>query len=351
MSKPMEKQKAELEDAAKPRDILETSIYSSDPETLHLLLADHSTGRNIRWATKDYRNRGTKGFREWDQITIPCIIRKNGFVIQPRIDKPLSEQRARSTGRGEVFTPSWICNKQNNLVDAAWFARKNAGFNEEDDANGHTWRTIRKPVTFPRSRSWEEYVKAPRLEVTCGEAPYLTSRYDSVTGKFIPPPDRIGLLDRKLRIVSEHQTNREGWLEWALIALKATYGYEYQGDNVLIARENVLFAVKEYYRHIFGEAPTTEFLRACARVISWNIWQMDGIKFVVPGTCHNVRMTQMDLFSPDYEERGCPGCLHDDVNRHNGVRCRIMAWDSNTPVYFKPPFDFEPIPKEDSHDE
>lgn len=43
-----------------------------------------------------------------------------------------------------------------------------------------------------------------RLEISCGEAPYLVSRYDSVTGKTIKIKNRIGLLDRKLRIVSEN---------------------------------------------------------------------------------------------------------------------------------------------------
>jgi hypothetical protein len=30
----------------------------------------------------------------------------------------------------EVFTPSWICNAQNNLIDNTWFGRDNV-FNKE----------------------------------------------------------------------------------------------------------------------------------------------------------------------------------------------------------------------------
>ena len=41
------------------------------------------------------------------------------------------------------------------------------------------------------------------MEVSCGEAPYITSRYDTVSGDYIEVPDRIGLLDRKLRVISE----------------------------------------------------------------------------------------------------------------------------------------------------
>ena len=42
------------------------------------------------------------------------------------------------------------------------------------------------------------------MEITCGEAPYLVSRYDVVKGEIIPVEDRIGILDRKLRVINEN---------------------------------------------------------------------------------------------------------------------------------------------------
>lgn len=330
------------------RDVLENQIFNRDPETLRILLRDRSTGRNIRWATKDYLKFGPKGFQEWETIKQSCIIRKNGYVIQPRIDKTADEQRARSIGRAEVFTPSWVCNKQNNLVDAAWFGRTNAGFNTELEKGDLRWKTIAEPIVFPENKPWQTYVKAPRLEVACGEAPYLASRYDSVSGVYIQPFDRIGLFDRKLRVVGENTDNEKDWLDWALIALQSIYGYEYQGDNVLLARENLFFTIKEHHNDRFGKELPIEFERRCAEVISWNIWQMDGVKFVVPGTCHNTKTKQSNLFSDFEEESPCPGCKEEDPLLHNGVRCRIMAWETKTKVLFMPPFDFEPIPKKHS---
>ncbi len=102
------------------RDILEWSILE---EVLALLLKDHSTGRNIIWATDDYAERGN-GFCAGDEIRLAQIVDKDNPVIRPRIDKSAAEQRQRVVKRAEVFTPSWICNKQNNLVDAAWFGWK-----------------------------------------------------------------------------------------------------------------------------------------------------------------------------------------------------------------------------------
>ena len=73
------------------------------------------------------------------------------------------------------------------------------------------------------------YVDSRRLEITCGEAPYLVSRYDAATGELILPPLRmIGILDRKLRIVDENTASEEDWLKWTILAFQASYGYEYQ---------------------------------------------------------------------------------------------------------------------------
>ena len=97
------------------RDILEWNIPE---EVLAVLLKDRTTGRNLIWATDDYAERG-KGFAASDEMQIEQIIDKNNPVIRPRVDKAAEEQRKRVEKRAEVFTPSWICNKQNNLVDAA----------------------------------------------------------------------------------------------------------------------------------------------------------------------------------------------------------------------------------------
>lgn len=52
--------------------------------------------------------------------------------------------------------------------------------------------------------TWKSYVKYTRLEMTCGEALYLVSRYDNTTGEYFSVRQRVGLLDRKLRVVGEN---------------------------------------------------------------------------------------------------------------------------------------------------
>lgn len=112
-------------------------------------------------------------------------------------------------------------------------------FNVENE--DHTWTATKEQIEFPAHKTWKEYVDSRRLEITCGEAPYLVSRYDVSTSELIDSIEqRIGQLDRKLRVVNENASDYNEWVKWAIRAFEASYGYEYQGDNLLIARVNLL---------------------------------------------------------------------------------------------------------------
>ena len=218
-------------------DIQENEMLKEYPEVLVQLLRDHTTGKNIFWATHDYECLGD-GYEYNSEITIESITGENGFVVKPRVLKSKESQTGRVKDMAEVFTPSWICNAQNNLVDNAWFERENV-FNIES-ADSRSWEATKEKIIFPEGKTWKDYVKDTRLEITCGEAPYIVSRYDTTTGAFIPLEKRIGLLDRKLRVVSENVDTSGEWLEWAQVAYKNTFAYEWQGDNLLLAREAML---------------------------------------------------------------------------------------------------------------
>lgn len=88
------------------------------------MLKDHSSNKNIIWATDNYQIRG-RGYYPYDNITLKAITGRNGLVIKPRVEKSQKEQSKRIKEKAEVFTPSWICNAQNNLIDDAWFGREN----------------------------------------------------------------------------------------------------------------------------------------------------------------------------------------------------------------------------------
>ncbi|WP_347915574.1 restriction endonuclease subunit M, partial [Bacteroides fragilis] len=260
------------------------------PEVLEMLLKDHTTQQNIYWATDSYADRG-KGYQFKDAITIDRITGDNGMIIRPRSVKSKDEQTKRSKDMAEVFTPSWVCNAQNNLIDDAWFGKQGVFNSESPD---HTWKAISGKIEYPEGKTWKDYVRDTRLEITCGEAPYLVSRYDTVSGMPIELTERIGLLDRKLRVVSENTETTGEFLDWCQEAYKNTYGYEWQGDNLLLAREALLFTFLDYYKAKFGEDPLLKSIQYIAYIISWNVWQMDGLKFCPPGE----EPCEGDLFNP-----------------------------------------------------
>lgn len=271
-------------------DINETEVLKQYPEVLEMLLKDHTTQQNIYWATDSYADRG-EGYQFKDAIIADSITGDNGMIIRPRSVKSKDEQTKRSKDMAEVFTPSWVCNAQNNLIDDAWFGKQGV-FNAESPE--HTWKATTGKIEFPEGKTWKDYVRDTRLEITCGEAPYLVSRYDTVSGMPIELAERIGLLDRKLRVVSENTETTGEFLDWCQGAYKNTYGYEWQGDNLLLAREALLFTFLDYYRAKFGEEPLLKSIQYIAYIISWNVWQMDGLKFCPPGE----EPCEGDLFNP-----------------------------------------------------
>ena len=322
-------------------DISEDFINGLAPSVLKNLLQDHSrsTSKNyvpIFWATDNYKHLGPD-YAYHMPIKVELITGRYNKVVQPRVVKSKAVQTARSKIMAEVFTPSWVCNKQNNLVDENWFCRKNV-FNTEvdDEDNKHDWIVSQGPILFSKEKDWKAYVYDKRLEIACGEAPYIASRYDTTTGEFIPVEKRIGILDRKLRVVGENTFSKEEWLEWAEYAYKSTYGFEWQGDNLLLAREALLISLIEYFSVKFPkETLMPETLEHFAEIISWNFWQMDGLKGVVPDSCKEDDIHELDLFGGESVKKTiCEGCSKNDLLKHNGVYCMIKDWEVRKKVRF-----------------
>ena len=308
-------------------DIKENNIINVDYEILSILLKDRTTKKNIIWATDNYESHGP-GYFFSEEITPQKITSYYGRIIRPRVKKSKSEQEIRIKKKAEVFTPSWICNEQINLIDDAWFKKKNV-FNRSTNKN---WITNKNKIEFSDKNNWQDYIYSLRLEVTCGEAPYIVSRYDTVTGEIIELKNRIGFLDRKFRIINENAITDQEWLDYSKIAVKSVYGYDWQGDNVLLARENVLYSYIDYYKERFKKNPPLDLVEEIATIISWNIWQMDGIKYVNPNSCKNRKnkYVQISLFGDDtLHDIECIGCKKNNPYQHLGIYCVIMNWKTN----------------------
>lgn len=248
-----------------------------DASLVAILLADRSSGAFIRWACNAYTTHG-ESYAADQEIYLHQV-----HLIQERTRKTQEEQRDRTKKSAEVFTPAWLCNAMINARDAVYFGREEV-FNRME---APSWTPTRKTIDFPTTASvrrlaWERYIDARCLEITCGEAPFLVSRYDAADGRPIPLAERIGILDRKLRIIGEHTCTAEDWFHWAKRALESAYAYEYQGDSLFLARLNLFLSISEYHRHLWKRPLNRHQQEEVARILSWNLWQMDGLTATTP---------------------------------------------------------------------
>lgn len=254
-------------------DFDESIIYHQNPKLLRLLLKDQTTQHNICWATENYIE---KGYMPQDEIKEEDIIHHH--IIRPRVDKDKNIRKERTRERAEVFTPSDIVNQQILSVI-------------EQCNNDKKW-----------------LMESVWMEITCGEAPYIVSRYDATTGNFIPCHQRVGFLDRKLQILQQSVSDKKQWIDIAKRLYKQSYGYEFHGDSLLIARENLFLTFIDYYKEKFDDNPLTnddlkEDLEEIAEIISYNLIQVDGLTGKIPFSEYKSipKMQQLSLFD-DYEQ-------------------------------------------------
>ncbi len=308
-------------------DIIEDNILIKYPKVLNILLCDQTTKQNIFWATDDYQHLGID-YEFASPIKTELITGSNGKVIMPRVLKNKILQKTRIKEMAEVYTPSWICNEQINSIDDSWFKKKDV-FNKQVilDNGTATWETNENKIEFPKDKTWKNYINDIRLEISCGEAPYLASRYDTTTGEYIPVINRIGFLDRKLRILSENIKTKKSWLKYAELVYQSIYGYEFHGDSLLLARESLLYTFIDNYIEKFNVEPKLQDIQKIAYIISWNIWQMDGLKYVVPDSCITSIKKEKDLFDDITNNLiECKGCKTNNNFIHSGTYCIVMDW-------------------------
>ena len=284
-------------------DILENTIREQMPRILDILLLDRTTSstnknKNIIWANDNYINYGNKAYTAVAQMKPELVTGKMGQLIMPRALKSIVLQKERTKSKAEVFTPTWIVKKQNDEVDRDYL---------NDDL--------------------ETYVQRKWLEITCGEAPYMATRYDMETGKIVPLTERVGFVDRKLARINAEVDDKAQWKRLVELAYKSSYGFEWSGDSLLLARENLLYTYRDYYFSKWLEEPLYGLFKDIASIISYNIFQMDGLKYIIPLTEKRKKIVevQMSLFDDEPEEEWII---------KPGKRVKIMNWDTNKMEFF-----------------
>lgn len=285
-------------------DISEHLLYKKYPSILETLLIDRTTStpktkRNIIWANEHYIEHGPLFYAATAQIKPELITGNKRHIIMPRALKSLALKKERTKEKAEVFTPAWVVKKQNDAAEQTFL---------NDDL--------------------ETYVKRKWLEITCGEGPYMATRYDMETGKITPLAERVGFVDRKLQRINAEVNDKAEWQHWVEQAYKASYGFEWSGDSLLLARENLLYSYRDYYCSKWQQEPILGLFEAIAEIISYNLFQMDGLKYIVPLSekKQEVIEPQLTLFAAEEPA----------VRWHirPGKRVKIMNWESKKMEFF-----------------
>ena len=286
-------------------DIIENDIRMQMPHILDVLLIDRTTStyktpRNIIWANDNYKGYGTASYAATSQIRPELITGKKGKLIMPRALKSAVLQKKRTRVNAEVFTPIWVVKKQNDTIDDNY---------KTDDIETYT------------RRKW--------LEITCGEAPYMATRYDMETGDIIQIGERVGFVDRKLARINREVTDKADWQRLVELAYKASYGFEWNGDSLLLARENLLYTYRDYYMKKWGSLPIYGLFEDVAKIISYNVFQMDGLTYTIPlsGKRERVQTDQLSLFDLDKPQKV-------EWKITPGKRVKIMNWDTTRMEFF-----------------
>lgn len=285
-------------------NIQENLLRETMPNILDILLIDRTksttrTTKNIIWANENYVQYGSKEYSAEAQMKPNLVTGKRGQLIMPRALKARNIQKERTKSKAEVFTPTWIVKKQNDEVDKVY---------KNDDL--------------------ETYVNRTWLEITCGEAPYMATRYDMETGVLIPFTERVGFVDRKLQRINAEVEDKAEWQRLVEEAYKSSYGFEWSGDSLLLARENLLYTYRDYYYAKWLEEPLYGLFEDIAEIISYNIFQMDGLKYIIPLSEKKEKIVnyQMSLF--DEEESKAQWLIKP------GKRAKVMNWKTNKMEFF-----------------
>ncbi|MBR2556371.1 MAG: Eco57I restriction-modification methylase domain-containing protein [Aeriscardovia sp.] len=268
-------------------------INQSNMRTVRLhLLADHTYAQSdpdhphsLLWATDSYPEHAPS-----EEMT------ENAFTqLESRYKKTQELQRERTKKKGEVFTPVWLCDKMNNHLT-----------NQQDSETNR-----------------DSLIQSRCLEIACGEAPFLVSRTNNATGKPIPPDQRIGLLDRKLQWINSTAHTYDEWENLVILAYQTTYGFEYQGDSLLIARLNLLNTYADYYHAQWNTSPSIENYETVSEIISWNLWQMDGL----PDDTNSYYQDSLDFDLSDTSEQ-----TTEESHPQHASHYSIRLWENTDPT-------------------
>ncbi|MFC3929040.1 hypothetical protein ACVR05_04135 [Streptococcus caprae] len=250
----------------------------------HLLLIDRTTRKPLVWASERQAFRG-RGFQATDELSTLKFTGIYQDVIKPLALK-IEEGSAQAA---EAINLDGI----QHVIDLE--------------------------LTGMDFLSWTEFLETRWLDKRALEGGFLITPYHQATGQTIPILQRAGILDLKLQAIMREVTSPNAFFTWAQIAYQTSYAYLLAGDDLFLLRDELLKTFDAYYAAKFFLAPLPQFREEIARIISYNIVQMDDSTFSVPPSEPTDQAIQLDLFGQIAEQQAPSAAM----------KTRIKDWNYN----------------------
>ena len=224
--------------------------------------------------------------------------------LKPRSQKSQDIQSLRTRQTAEVFSPACLCKKMIDVLDDEY-----------------------------KNLKWQNYINLRCIEIACGEAPFIISRYDAETGQEIEIENRVGILDRKLKVINENVPYRDQWFKFALQAFRSVYGYELQADSLMIARLNLLLTFVEYHDYKWKDFSRDSYFRDCLKeivdAIAWNFWQMNGLE--TPHDDSQISLFEVQDSKPKFKIRDWQNNIEGEFTTMSELEIKFDFCVSNPP--------------------
>lgn len=147
-------------------------------------------------------------------------------------------------------------------------------------------------------------MKRTWLEITAGEAPHMATRYDVETGEIVPLTKRVGFVDRKLKRINAEVDDKAEWQRLVLkrinqvMVLSGVVTHFYLLGKIFFTHTEII---------IFKNGSKNQ-LMAClvniAKIISYNLFQMDGLKYIIPLTEKRVKIMNWETNKMEFFDKG-----------------------------------------------
>lgn len=92
----------------------------------------------------------------------------------------------------------------------------------------------------------------------------------------------------------------------------------------------------DYYKERFKAVPEIQTLKKIANIITWNIWQMDGLKGTVPLGKPQEEVQQLSWFgdiSNSISDGETP-LFEQTISADEGIECMIYDWRADRSIKY-----------------